>query len=56
MDPVYDLHSWNKQRREGALGEARRRSAAERAKEERPTRFRPGPLGAVLSGLLGLLR
>ena len=56
MDSIYDLYSWSKQRREEALGEAQRRSLTERAKRNRGTRFEPGRVVSVLSGVLSLLR
>jgi hypothetical protein len=56
MDSIYDLHSWSKQRREEALEEAQRRSLTERAKRNRGTRFEPGRVVSVLSGVLSLLR
>ena len=45
MDPMYDLHSWSKQRREEAVTEAQRRSLTKRAKRNRGTRFVLGRLG-----------
>jgi hypothetical protein len=56
MNPMYDLHSWSKQRREEALRESQRRSLAKQAKGDRGTRFELGSVGAALSGVLSLLR
>jgi hypothetical protein len=56
MDPMHDLHSWSNQRREEALGVARRRSVAKQAKRGRGTRFEPARVGSALSGVLSLLR
>jgi hypothetical protein len=56
MDPMYDIHSWSKWRREEAIGEAQRRSLAKQGKGDRGTRFEPGRVGSALSGVLGLLR
>ncbi len=53
---MYDLHSWSKQRREEALGEAQRRTVAKRAKGGRRTCFEPARVGSALSGVLSLLR
>jgi len=49
MDPMYDLHSWSKQRREEAMREAQRRSLAKRAKGGGGTRFELGRVGSALS-------
>ena len=56
MDPMYDLNSWSKQRREEALRETQRRSLAEQGKGDRSMpyalrtgacrlrlKWRPGP-------------
>ena len=56
MDPMHDLYSWSKQRREEALGEARRRSVAKQAKGSHGQRFEPARVGSALSGVLSLLR
>ena len=56
MDPMYDLHSWSKQRREEAMREAQRRSLAKRAKGGGGTRFELGRGGSALDGVLSLLR
>ena len=56
MDPIYDIHSWSKQRREGAIREAQRRSLAKQGKGDRRTHFELGVVGSALSGVLGLLR
>jgi hypothetical protein len=56
MDPMYDLNSWSKQRREEAIREAQRRSLANQGKGERSTHFELGRVGSALSGVLGLFR
>ena len=59
MDPMYDLDSWSKERREEALREAQRRCPGQaRGKGDavRPTPFELGHVGSALSGVLGLLR
>jgi hypothetical protein len=56
MDPMYDLDSWSKQRREEALREAQRRSLAKQGKGDRNTHFGLGRVGSALSAVLGLLR
>ncbi|HEY6712590.1 MAG TPA: hypothetical protein VI055_10000 [Rubrobacter sp.] len=56
MDPMPDLYSWSKQRREEAIREARRRSVAKQAKESRGRRFEPARVGSALGGVLSLLR
>lgn len=55
MDPMYDLHSWSKQRRAEAFEEAQRRSVAKRAKGGRRMRFEPARVGSTLGGILSLL-
>jgi hypothetical protein len=37
MDPMYDLDTWSKQRREEAIREAQRRSLAKQEKGDRRT-------------------
>ena len=56
MDPMYDLNSWGKWRREEAIREAQRRSLAKQGKGDRSTHFELGRVGSALSGVLGLLR
>ena len=56
MDPMYDLNSWSKQRREEALREAQRRSLAKEVKGDRRTPFKQGGVGYALSSVLSLLR
>jgi hypothetical protein len=56
MDPMYDLHSWSKQRREEVLREAQNRSLAKQAKAGHGTRFELDGAGSALSGVLGLFR
>jgi hypothetical protein len=56
MDPMYDLNSWSKQRREEALREAQRRSLAKQGIGDRRTPFKLGGVGSALSSVLGLLR
>jgi hypothetical protein len=56
MDPMYDLHYWGKQRREGAIREAQRRSLTKQGKADRSTHFELGRVGSALSGVLSLLR
>jgi hypothetical protein len=56
MDPIYDLNSWSKQRREERIGEAQRRSLAKQGKGARKTPFKLGAVGSALSGVLGLFR
>jgi hypothetical protein len=56
MDPMYDSHSWSKQRREEAIREAQRRSLAKQGKGDRSTHFELGRVGSALSGVLGLFR
>src|SRR5215213_9632808 len=48
--PMYEFHSWSKQRCEEAFGEAQRRSVANRAKGDRGTRFELRCVGSALSG------
>jgi hypothetical protein len=54
MDPMYDLNSWSKQRREEALREAQRRSLAKQGKGDRTTPFKLGGVGSALSNILSL--
>jgi hypothetical protein len=54
MDPMYDLNSWSKQRREEALREAQRRSLAKQGKGDRTTPFQLGGVGSALSNVLSL--
>ena len=56
MDPMYDLNSWGKWRREEAIREAQRRSLAKQGKGDRSTHFELGRVGSALSGVLGLFR
>ena len=57
MDPMYDLDSWGKQRREEAIREAQRRSLAKQGKGDRRTLlFKLSGVGSALSGVLGLLK
>jgi hypothetical protein len=56
MDPMYDLNSWSKQRREEAIREAQRRSLAKQEKGDHSTPFKLGVVGSALSGVLGLFR
>jgi hypothetical protein len=56
MDPMYDLDSWSKQRREEALRETHRRSLAKQGKGDRRTPFKLGGVGSALSSVLSLLR
>jgi hypothetical protein len=56
MDPMPDLYSWSKQRREEAIREARRRSVAKQAKGSPGRRFEPARVGSALGGVLSLLR
>jgi hypothetical protein len=56
MDPMYDLISWSKPRREEALREAQRRSLAKQGKGNRSTHFQLGRVGSAFSSVLGLLR
>jgi hypothetical protein len=56
MDPMYDLNSWSKQRREETIREAQRRSLAKQEKGDRNTHFELGRVGSALSAVLGLLR
>jgi hypothetical protein len=56
MDPMYDLNSWIKQRREEEIREAQRHSLAKQGKGDRSTHFKLGRVGSALSGVLGLLR
>ena len=56
MDPMYDLNSWSKLRREEAIREAQRRSLAKQGKGDRGTPFKRGGVGSALSAVLGLLR
>ena len=57
MDPMYDLDSWSKQRREEAIREAQRRSLAKQGKGDRRTLlFKLSGVGSALSGVLGLLK
>ena len=54
MDPMYDLNSWSKQRREEALREAQRRSLAKQGKGDRTTPLKLGGVGSALSNVLSL--
>ena len=56
MDPIYDLNSWSKQRREEALRETQRRTLSKQGKGARRTPFKRGAFGSALSGVLGLFR
>jgi hypothetical protein len=56
MDPMYNLHSWSKQRREEAIRETQRRSLSKQGKGDRRTPFKLGALGSALSSVLSLLR
>ena len=57
MDPMYDIHSWIKQRREEEIREAQTRSLAKQGKGDRRTPlFKPGRVGSALSGVLSLLK
>jgi hypothetical protein len=56
MDPMYDLNSWTKQRREEEIREAQRRSLAKQGKGDRRTPFKLGVVGSALSSVLSLLR
>ena len=56
MHPMYDVHSWIKQRREEEIREAQRRSLVKQGKGDRRTPFKLGVVGSALSGVLGLLR
>ena len=56
MDPMYDLDSWSKQRREEEIREAHRRSLAKQGKGDHKTPFKLGGVGSALSSILSLLR
>ena len=56
MDPMYDLNSWIKQRREEAIREAQRRSLAKQGKGDHKTPFKLSGVGSALGGVLGLFR
>lgn len=56
MMSMYDPHLWSKQRLEEALREAKMRSLAKQAKEDRGTPSELGRVGSSLSGILSLLR
>jgi len=56
MDPMYDFHSWSRQRCEEAIREAQRRSLTKQAKGDCVTRFGLGRVGSALGGVLSLLR
>ena len=56
MDPMYDIHSWSKQRREEEIREAQTRSLAKQGKGDRSAPFKLGVVGSALSGVLGLFR
>ena len=56
MDPMYDLNSWSKQRREEAPRETQRRSLAKQGKGDRGKPFKRGGVGSALSSVLSLLR
>ena len=56
MDPMYDIHSWIKQRREKQIREAQRRSLAKQGQGDHKTPFKLGVVGSALSGVLGLFR
>ena len=56
MDPIDDIHSWSKQRREEETREVQRRSLAKQGKGDHKTPFKLGGVVSALSGVLGLLR
>jgi hypothetical protein len=56
MDPMYDIHSWSKQRREEAIREAQWRSLDKQGKVDRGRPFKLGVVGSALSGIMGLFR
>ena len=56
MDPMYDLISWSKPRREEEIREAQRRSLAKQGKGDRRTPFKLAGVGSALSGVPSLLR
>jgi hypothetical protein len=47
---MYDLHSWSKQRRQEAPGEAQRQSLVEQAKGSHRPRFRLRDVVSAVSG------
>ena len=56
MDPMYDIYSWSKQRREEAIREAQRRSLAKQGKGDHKTPFKLSGVGSILSSVLGVFR
>jgi hypothetical protein len=56
MDPIYDLNSWSKQRREEEIREAQMRSLAKQGNGDHKTPFKLSGVGSILSGVLGVFR
>ena len=56
MDPMYDIYSWSKQRREEGIREAQKRSLAKQGKGDHKTPFKLSGVGSILSSVLGVFR
>jgi hypothetical protein len=55
MESLYDLHSWSKQYREEALGEARKRDLLARARVGRQRRSGRSRVGLAWASVLSML-